>query len=251
MIALLKRLAPALLLVACPFAFAGEPVAPAALAAPAAGAEPAETPISPDQLLAALTSNLQSRFGLVGDLQLSFANPWTAPMRLAKVWGIAIVEYPSSAGASMVVRFRVAADSKVVAEDTVILRASLWTDAWFAREPMAAGAALDTSLIEARRIDSFRMRNAVPVGTPDTEFVLSRSIQAGAMLTWADVGHRPLVKKGDIVEVSAREGLLRVTLKGLALQNGALGDTVTVRNPESLKIIPALVVGESRVEVRL
>jgi flagella basal body P-ring formation protein FlgA len=42
-----------------------------------------------------------------------------------------------------------------------------------------------------------------------------------------------------------------VTLKGLALQNGALGDIITVRNPESLKVIPALVVGENRVEVRL
>jgi flagellar basal body P-ring formation protein FlgA len=251
MTALLKRLVPVLVLASCPFALAGEPAAPAAAGAAAAAAEAAETPLSPDQLLAALAPNLQSRFGLVGELQLSFANPWMAPMRLAKVWGIAIVEYPSSAGASMVVRFRVVADSKAVAEDTVVLRASLWSDAWFAREPLASGAALDTSLIEARRIDSFRMRNAIPVGTPDTEFVLSRSIQAGAMLTWNDVGHRPLVKKGDIVEVSAREGLLRVTLKGLALQNGGLGDTVTVRNPESLKVIPAMVVGENRVEVRL
>jgi flagella basal body P-ring formation protein FlgA len=248
---LLKRLAPVLLIATCPFAFAGEPVAPAAASAPSVAAEPAGTVLSPEQLLAALAPNIQSRFGLVGDLQLSFANPWMAPMQLAKVWAIAIVEYPSSAGASMVVRFRVVADSKIVAEDTVVLRAALWSDAWFAREPMTSGSALDTSLIEARRIDSFRMRNAIPVGTPDTEFVLSRSIQAGAMLTWNDVGRRPLVKKGDIVEVSAREGLLRVSLKGLALQNGALGDTVTVRNPESLKVIPALVVGENRVEVRL
>lgn len=71
------------------------------------------------------------------------------------------------------------------------------------------------------------------------------------MLSWHDVGRRPLVRKGDVVEVSASSGLLRVTLKGLALQNGALGDIITVRNPESLKVIPALVVGENRVEVRL
>jgi flagella basal body P-ring formation protein FlgA len=251
MTALLKRLVPLLLLASSPLALAVEPASPAPAGAATTAAEPVETALSPEQLLAALAPNLQSRFGLVGDLQLGFANPWMAPTRLARVWGIAIVEYPSGAGASMVVRFKVLADSKVVSEETIVLRAALWSDAWFAREPLASGAALDTSLIEARRVDSFRMRNAIPVGTPDTEFVLSRSIQAGAMLTWNDVGHRPLVKKGDIVEVSAREGLLRVTLKGLALQNGALGDTVTVRNPESLKVIPALVVGENRVEVRL
>ncbi len=74
---------------------------------------------------------------------------------------------------------------------------------------------------------------------------------AGALVTWLDVGHRPLVRKGDIVEVSATEGLLHVSMKALALENGALGDVVTVRNPESLKTIPALVVGESHVEIRL
>jgi flagella basal body P-ring formation protein FlgA len=242
-----KRLASLLALVAAPFAFGADPVP----AAPGAAADPAGSVLAPELLLSALAHSLQGRFALVGDLQLDFANPWTAPTRLAKVWRIAIVEYPSSASASMVVRFRVIADSTAVEEDTVVLRASLWSDAWFAREPLASGAALDTALIEPRRIDSFRMRDAIPVGTPDTEFVLSRSIQAGAVLTWNDVGRRPLVKKGDVVEVCATEGLLRVTLKGLALQNGALGDTVTVRNPESLKIIPALVVGENRVEVRL
>jgi flagellar basal body P-ring formation protein FlgA len=251
MTALLKRLAPLVLLALSRLTFAGEAAAPAAAIVPNAAADPAQTPISGDQLLSALAHKLQARFGLGGELQLSFANPWAEPVRPAKAWSIAIVECPPSAGSSMVVRFQLIGDSKVVEEDTVILRASLWNDAWFAREPLASGSALNLGQFEVHRIDSFQLRSAVPVGTPDTEFVLSRPIQAGAILTWSDVGHRPLVKKGDIVEVSARDGLLHVTLKGLALQNGALGDTVTIRNPESLKIIPALVVGENRAEVRL
>jgi flagellar basal body P-ring formation protein FlgA len=234
-----------------PFAAAVESTPTLPSGATPAASRPAETVLAPDQLLTAIAHSLQSRFGLVGDLQLDFANPWTPPRRTASVWGVVIVEYPSVAGASMVVRFRLFADSAPAGEETVVLRASLWADAWFAREPLASGAPIDTALIEARRVDSFRMRDAIPTNTPDTEFVLSRSLQAGALLTWHDVGRRPLVKKGDIVEVSASEGLLRVTLKALALQNGALGDVVTVRNPESLKVIPAQVVGENRVEVRL
>ncbi|MEY2878490.1 MAG: hypothetical protein RLZZ15_870, partial [Verrucomicrobiota bacterium] len=69
-------------------------------------------------------------------------------------------------------------------------------------------------------------------------------------LTWHDLARRPLVKKGEVVEVSAQEGRLVVTLKALALENGAQGDTVTVRNPESQRKFAAVVVDENRVQVR-
>jgi len=70
------------------------------------------------------------------------------------------------------------------------------------------------------------------------------------MLTWRDITRRPLVKKGDIVEVSASTGLLVVTMKALAMESGAQGETVTVRNPESHKNFSAIVVDENRVKVR-
>ena len=151
----------------------------------------------------------------------------------------------------MVVRYRVFADSVPVEDATVILHASLWRDAWFAREPLVSGGNLESALVEPRRIDCFRVRDGIPADTAQSDFILTRSVQAGAMLTWFDIGHRPLVRKGDMIEVSANEGLLHVSMKALALQNGALGDMVTVRNPESLKTIPAQVVGESHVEIRL
>jgi flagellar basal body P-ring formation protein FlgA len=230
---------------AAPLALADAPVPAVPEAAPA------ESPLSSDQILSDLGRDLQARFDLVGELQLEFANAWTPPDRAAKAWRVAIVEYPSAAGASMLVRFRVLAGTTQVLDSTVMLRASLWRDAWVAVEPLAAGSGLDTVQVEARRIDSFRLRDAIPTGKPDPDLVLSRSLQAGSVLTWRDISRRPLVRKGEIVDVSASEGLLRVTMKGLALQSGCLGDIVTVRNPESLKTIPALVVAENRVEVRL
>ena len=148
-------------------------------------------------------------------------------------------------------RYRILADGAPVEDSTVVLRAALWRDSWVAREPLSSGESLDPSRFELRRIDTFRVRDAVPAGAAPPDLILVRTVQAGTMLVWADVGHRPLVRKGDIIEVIAKEGLLRVSMKAIALQNGALGDVVTVRNPESLKTIPAQVVGESRVEVRL
>lgn len=248
-----KRLLPLILIGSARLVLAGDPapVLASAAAAPTATEDVSKSALLPDQLLSALSRNLQSRFNLTGDLQLDFANPWTPPSRTAGVWRIIIVDYPAGAGSSMVVRFRIVADSTPIEDDTIVLRASLWRDAWFAREPLSSGAALDADRIELRRIDAFRVRDAIPSSAPDSGFVLSRSVQAGTLLTWNDLARRPLVRKGEMVEVSASEGLLRVTLKGMALQNGALGDIVTVRNPESLKVIPGQVVGENRVEVRL
>ena len=58
------------------------------------------------------------------------------------------------------------------------------------------------------------------------------------------------VRKGEVVEVAASDGQLVVVLKALALQNGALGDLVAVRNLDSRKEFTAFVTHENRVQVR-
>jgi flagella basal body P-ring formation protein FlgA len=75
-------------------------------------------------------------------------------------------------------------------------------------------------------------------------------VTAGRVLTWRDVVRRALVRKGALVEVAAIDGALTVTLKALAMQSGAAGDLVMVRNLESKKDITAQVVAENRVQVR-
>ena len=84
----------------------------------------------------------------------------------------------------------------------------------------------------------------------DRSFIFARAVPAGRMLTWRDIARRPLVRKGEVVEVAAVEGPLMVTMKAVAMENGAQGDTVTVRNAESRKDFSAMVVSENRVQVR-
>jgi len=227
------------------------PAAAAALPAAAVASAPDELPLSPELLAAQLADDLRNRFRLDGEFQIELLGAWTPPARLARAWRIAITEYPSAAGANMLVRFRAYGDGAVEPEAMLMLRASLWRDAWFTTEPLPVGAALELPRIERRRIDAFRTKDAIPSATPASNLIAARAIPAGALLTWRDVGPRPLVRKGEIVEVSASEGMLHITMKGIALQNGAKGDVVPVRNPDSLKTIPALVVAESRVQVRL
>lgn len=225
-----------------------------ALAATVALRAAAESaPLTREQFVAAVSRDLVTHFNLEGDLQLELLRPWSSPARAATAWEVAVLEFPSVPSASMLVRVRIIADGKVVSstgDAAILLRASLWRDAWASRQPLTVGTTFDPALLEARRVDLFREREALPAAIGDRSFIFARAVPAGRMLTWRDITRRPLVKKGDVVEVSANSGLLLVTMKALAMESGAQGDTVTVRNPVSLKNFAAVVVDENRVQVR-
>lgn len=208
------------------------------------------TPLAQEELIALLTREVTAHFNLEGDLQLSLVRAWTPPARVAAAWSLDVAEFPAFASASMLVRGRVLADGEPVAETTFVLRASLWREAWAARQPLVAGTVFDPASLEARRVDLLRERDALPAAVGDGSFIFARSLAAGRLLTWHDIARRPLVRKGDIVEVAAVEGGLTVTVKALALESGGRGDRVTVRNTDSRRDFTATVTNENRVEVR-
>jgi flagella basal body P-ring formation protein FlgA len=228
--------------------------APAAIA-PGAGSVPAAaealaTPFTQELLLAALTKELAGHFNLEGELQLELIRPWTPPARIAAGWTLQVLEFPLVASATMMVRCRVLADAAAVAETSFVVRASHWREAWVTRQPLTVGGLFDPALLETRRVDLLRERDALPAAVGDRSYIFARAVPAGRLLTWRDIGRRPLVKKGEIVEVSAVDGALALTLKAIAMENGAQGDMVTVRNQESRKDFAAVVVDENRVQVR-
>ncbi|HWA25102.1 MAG TPA: flagellar basal body P-ring formation chaperone FlgA [Lacunisphaera sp.] len=210
----------------------------------------APTPLTQQDFTAALTRELTSHFNLEGDLQLELLRVWTPPTQVAANWQVEVTEYPSVATSAMMVRCRVLADGANAGDMTITLRAALWRDAWVTRQPVSIGSLFDPAALEARRTDLFRERDALPTAVGDQSYVFTRGVNTGRVLTWRDIARRPLVRKGDMVEVSAAEGTLSITMKALALQNGAQGEAVTLRNLESRKDFTAFVVDENRVQVR-
>lgn len=207
-------------------------------------------PLAAPAFVAALGRELSAHFNLEGELQLELLRPWSPPAATAAAWSVEVIEYPAAPTSSLLLRCRILADAAPVAELSVLLRASLWRDAWVARAPLASGAVFDPSQLETRRTDFFRERDALPASAGDHHQVFARAVAAGRPLTWRDLARRPLVRRGDVVEVAAVEGRLVVTMKAVAMDNGAQGDTVTVRNPESQRKFAAVVVDEHRVQVR-
>jgi flagella basal body P-ring formation protein FlgA len=224
----------------------------AALSLAAAAFAPAAdvTPLTQAAVVEALTRDLSAHFNLEGDLQLELLRPWNPPAHVATDWRVVINEYPSVANSAMLLRCSWLADGAPAGEGTLTVHASLWRDAWVARQPLTNGAIFDSGALETRRVDLLRDRDALPASVGDQTFIFARAVNPGRIVTWRDVARRPLVRKGDLVEVTAADGMLSISMKALALQNGAQGEAVTLRNLESRKDFTAFVTDENRAQVR-
>lgn len=201
--------------------------------------------------LADLARQLTDHFHLAGELQLDVVRAWALPSVPAGTSPrLVITEFTSAPASSMLVRCRLEAGSAPLSSCSIALHAQLWADVWAAREPLEVGQIFDPAQLELRRSDLLRERDSLPASVSDHDYVLARHVPAGRVLAWRDVARRPLVRKGETVEVCAIEGPLTVTLKALATQNGGRGDTVLVRNQDSKREFTAVVVDENRVQVR-
>jgi flagella basal body P-ring formation protein FlgA len=221
-----------------------------ATASPLAAA-PAAAPAlySAEGLTAACTRDLAAHFNLEGDLQLEIIRPWTPDRPIAAGWTMNVLEYPTIPGSTMLVRCEVKDDagSQVA---TLILHAALWRDAWAVHLPVEASSTFDVSRLETRRCDFLRERDVLPATEGDDSYMFARALPVGRLLTWRDITRHPLVKKGDLVEVTAADGLLHITMKVLALQSGVKGDTITVRNIESNKDFSVQITDRNHVQVQ-
>ena len=210
------------------------------LASSAPAQEPADAFAEP--WLDELEVQLAARFLPEGELTLEWARP--RPAAAATPAALEILSFPTALAPQLVLRVRAAGEG-VAVEHNLIVRAQLWRDGYALREPAAREESVQTNALEVVRFDALRDRDVV-TAAEDLDLVYVRSVPAGRLLTWRDVGRRPLVRRGQMIEVAATDGALTVTLRAIALADGGRGEVVRVRNPDSRKEFSAQVVAEAR-----
>lgn len=206
---------------------------------------------SQENLLNDLTQQLTERYRANGELQVDLLRAWTPPRPTAEPLSLIVLETPGTLASTLLVRFRLQAGAQSVTETSLLVRVQLMKDVWVSRGPVDRAAAFDSAQFDIRRVDTLREREAVPTSDTNSELTFARAVPAGRVLTWRDLSRRALVRKGQVIEVCAVDGILTVSMKALAMENGTAGETVRVRNLESKKEFTALVVSESRAQVRL
>lgn len=80
--------------------------------------------------------------------------------------------------------------------------------------------------------------------------MLRRQLQAGSVLRLNEIAPPILVHRGEQVSIDAGTGPVQVRVYGKALNNGAQGDLVQVRNLSSRRIVQGVVTGSGAVTVQ-
>jgi flagella basal body P-ring formation protein FlgA len=78
-----------------------------------------------------------------------------------------------------------------------------------------------------------------------------RAIHAGEVLSPGLLSSPRLIHRGQELILFASSGAMTVTMKGEALEDGAEGDVIRVRNLSSNRVVEGRVIGADKVQVSL
>ncbi|WP_404423618.1 flagellar basal body P-ring formation chaperone FlgA [Nibricoccus sp. IMCC34717] len=199
--------------------------------------------------LDSLARQLASYFNAEGTLVLETQKPWNLPATASPI-EVVVAEYPKELSPLMIVRLRILSGGELLSEPSLAFRAQLMRDVYVTKSPVERETLFDASLFEIRNVDVLRERDPITTGKLVRDMMLARSLPSGRIVSWSDLAKRPLVRRGEWVEVAASDGSLTIVLRAQALENGALGDYVRVRNMDSRKDFNAIVVADNRAEIK-
>jgi flagella basal body P-ring formation protein FlgA len=202
-----------------------------------------------EMLLTELSRQISERFQVRGDLKLDVTRPFASVSATGPV-EVVILGCPARLSSSLLLQVRLQKDGRALGEYSINLKVQQFRDVWAARTPIERGSNFEPAQLETQRVDVLQQRDVVPVDGTEGDLTFATSVPANRLLTWRDLSRRALVRKGQIVEVVAVDGMLSITTKAMAMENGAAGDMVKLRNLESKKDFSALVVAEARTQVR-
>lgn len=203
-------------------------------------------------LLAELERQLVEKTQPAGQLRLIPVSPLPSLPRSAQLPAVELIDHPSRiATTSVLLRFRLSDGERVLGSFAASFRVQLVAEVWTPARRLSPGEVLGVSDVVRREVDLIRESKAI---TADTaifgEYELARAVAPERSLTWNDLVPRSLVRKGQVVEVVANEGMLSISMKGQATRNGTRGEVINVRNLESKREFPAEVIDENKVRVQ-
>jgi len=207
--------------------------------------------VTENEVLGRLEKELAKHFNADGELRLSFGRAWQ-PIRVpAEDWQISLPELPiGGVSKSFLVRMRINAGERAWFDQQVVVQAQLWKPVLVATRRLERGQPLDSSAAEVQTLDVLRERFAlIPATTRLEDQEVLQTVGEGRPLTCKDLALAPLVRKGAVVEVVAGDGSMSITMKGLALSTGGMGEAITIRNMDTRKDFQARVVKRNSVRV--
>jgi flagella basal body P-ring formation protein FlgA len=221
------------------FAFSLSAAEPSASSSPAGQRQTNAAPgrlLGQSELCKLLTATLQQQY-VAGDgqLELQLMQHWTALKVPRGPLTLNILQMPNNGISTyFLVQFELRADGHSLGNWQMPLQAHLWRKIWVARSNLNMGDCLADADVALERRDVLMLHSPLADFTPgDASLELAESVPAGSPLLARALKMRPVIYRGQMANAFIHSGALSVTMKVEALENGAPGQIIHVRNTES------------------
>ena len=206
------------------------------------------------EMLALLTTTLQR--DLVkdkGELELTFQQPWGAQVLPDEPLTLKITELPTAGVTpSFIVRFEIHTARETIGTFQASVQAHVWREICLAHTTIKRGESTDTADITRERRDVINLREALAnfsPGDPTLEF--AESVSAGAPLLARVLKPMAVIHRGQTANALVEDGSLSITMKVVALEDGAPGQTIHFRNSSSARSLTGKVLNEQTILISL
>lgn len=112
------------------------------------------------------------------------------------------------------------------------------------------GERLQAEDIEMNEMDITFQRERTPDVNSVVGSVANRTLQAGTTLIASDFKKEPAAKRGQILKAMIGDDTFEVSINVTAEENGSIGDTIKIQNPETKKMMSAVVIDKGVVKVQ-
>lgn len=127
---------------------------------------------------------------------------------------------------------------------------SLFQEVLVSARPLARNTVLNANDLTLQERDTSLLRDKYLVDPQQAIGMrLTRPVPPDSIITFAVIEQNEIVRRGDKVVISASNDSVSVRMPGEALESGALGAQIRVRNTRSDRQIKARVVGPGQVKV--
>lgn len=128
----------------------------------------------------------------------------------------------------------------------------LWNPVLVLNTSLYKGDLLTKSMVSIEEREITRLRSYIQPNDLDRIIGMQSKAQLrpGTVLLINQFKHQQLIKRGQKVVIVKQQGLIHIKVSGVALQAGAKGDLINVKNLSSNRKIQAIIVDSNSVEVK-
>lgn len=209
---------------------------------------------SETEMLAQLTAALQHDYVKdKGELELSLTQPWSPPVIPDEPLSLKILELPTAGVTpAFIVRFELHTARETLGAWQASVKAQVWREVWVAHSSLQRGVPVAEAEIARERRDVVNIRKEFAnFEAGDDSLEIAQFVTANMPLFADEIRPKVVIHRGQVAEAQLDDGALSIRMKVIALEDGAPGQYIRLRNPVSQKNLNGTVLDGQTISISL